>query len=797
MHFISKPRANLYFLLIAVFLISSCTTVKNYPAKPFAYNNKIIITNNIDVKQKKHLLEELNNYWDDSLQIKKQSKIGFFHTKIIDKPPVFDSVNLIRSVKFMENYLKTQGYYYSQIKFDTLLTKAKNQQRITTTVTIDLGKNITIDSVAFDLIDSNLQQLAKANSSSSLLVKGMPYTKQVISNELNRLTALYNRNGYYNFRRDDIYALVDTTDSKFLNLTTDPFELVKLLDEYNKSKMENPRWKVTIKQRKDSTGSSAKKFFIGHIYYYPQAKNFDLIDTTINRFWLHSHTIGNHTIKFDNEIIKLQPLVQYTFVKNGDAYNNTELFNTLNALSKLGVWKQVDAKFMVRDNDTLDLHIALVPEKKYGIENTEELSKNTGDLTAGNLIGLSTNFTFRNRNVWKQAIQSFTSLRAGIEFSPNESSNTLQTFFATAGQTYSFPKMLAHKPVSKLMNILPYNFMSKNEFKQSDKRTLFSVNTAYNDRLDLFRLRSVTGNFGYEFKKDNKVWLYSPVNIELYSLDKLSGLDSLFKQNPFLQLSFNTGNVIGVGLNFNFYQTYINKKHNNRLHYFRYGIEESGALLGLFTTLDDKVYRYAKLEVEYKEKTTFGSNEFAYKLFGGIGFNYSNSGEIGTTLPFFKQFFVGGPNSMRAWGLRQLGQGSSVFSDTSSSSFKDRFGDIRLEGNFEYRFKLLNTSFVKIGSALFADVGNVWNVKQNTTNPNSEFNIARFYKDLAIGIGTGLRFDFTIFLLRVDVAYKLKDPARQYNDGWISLKDASLIEYRNNGTQIRNMAVQLGIGLPF
>jgi hypothetical protein len=277
----------------------------------------------------------------------------------------------------------------------------------------------------------------------------------------------------------------------------------------------------------------------------------------------------------------------------------------------------------------------------------------------------------------------------------------------------------------------------------------------------------------------------------------LAGLDSLIKQNPFLQLSFNTGNVIGVGLNFSFYQTYINKRHSNRLHYFRYGIEESGLLAGMFTTLENKVYRYGKLEVEYKEKTSKLNSEFAYKLFGGLGVNYSNSSEIGTTLPFFKQFFVGGPNSMRAWGLRQLGQGSSILSDTSSSSFKDRFGDIRIEGNFEYRFNIFNASFVKIGSALFADVGNVWNLKKNDGNPNSEFNLSRFYKDVAIGVGTGLRLDFSIFLIRVDVAYKLKDPARQYNDGWINLKDASLIEYRTNGTEVRNFAVQLGIGLPF
>ena len=166
-------------------------------------------------------------------------------------------------------------------------------------------------------------------------------------------------------------------------------------------------------------------------------------------------------------------------------------------------------------------------------------------------------------------------------------------------------------------------------------------------------------------------------------------------------------------------------------------------------------------------------------------------------LPFFKQFFVGGPNSMRAWGLRQLGQGSSLLNDTSSSSFKDRFGDIKIEGNFEYRFNVYSSRVVKIGSALFADVGNVWNLKHNDANANSEFNFNRFYKDVAIAIGTGLRLDFTIFLVRLDVAYKLKDPAREYNDGWINLKTASLKEYRGNGVEVKNIGFQLGIGLPF
>jgi hypothetical protein len=231
----------------------------------------------------------------------------------------------------------------------------------------------------------------------------------------------------------------------------------------------------------------------------------------------------------------------------------------------------------------------------------------------------------------------------------------------------------------------------------TDKRTVVALNTSYSDRFDLFRLRSITASFGYEFKNDDKVWIYKPINIELYSLDELPGLKALIKQNPFLQLSFNTGNVIGQS--FTFSQSYINKKKQNRSHLFRLGLEESGLIAGLFPSVQDNVYRYGKIEVEYRESSKFFKSEFAYKVFGGFGFNYSKSNEIGNVLPFFKQFFVGGPNSMRAWGLRQLGQGSSLLYDTSTSSFRDRFGDIRLEANLEYRFQLYNGSFLKIGKS--------------------------------------------------------------------------------------------------
>lgn len=162
---------------------------------------------------------------------------------------------------------------------------------------------------------------------------------------------------------------------------------------------------------------------------------------------------------------------------------------------------------------------------------------------------------------------------------------------------------------------------------------------------------------------------------------------------------------------------------------------------------------------------------------------------------------------MRAWGLRLLGQGSSLVSDTSST-FRDRYGDLQIEANFEYRYPIAHFSAVDIKGAFFADAGNIWNAVKDTNNPGGEFNIKRFYtwKDVGIGVGTGLRFDFSYFLVRIDFGIKLKDPARLENDGWLSIRNFTwlnkeYIRYDADGNLVSpkrtNYAVQLGIGLPF
>ena len=142
---------------------------------------------------------------------------------------------------------------------------------------------------------------------------------------------------------------------------------------------------------------------------------------------------------------------------------------------------------------------------------------------------------------------------------------------------------------------------------------------------------------------------------------------------------------------------------------------------------------------------------------------------------------------MRAWAVRRLGLGSS---DRYEAEDLDRFGDMKLEGNAEFRFNLGTIWGIKLKSALFTDMGNIWakaiDEATNTKLDSTEFKLSRLYTDLAIGTGTSLRFDFDFFLIRLDWSYQIKNPIyAKENDGWF------------HKLQIKDGQFQLGIGYPF
>lgn len=771
-------------------LLASCTVVKNYPKNtPFVFKNKINVTGDISKEEKKRLETELYSYWYDSLKVNSITQFGV--RTVIKNPNVFDSADINRSIVFMNSFLTSQGYYNSEINpLPPVIDTIKDQYRTSVQMNISVNKSLKIDSVFYDsLVTPELRKLAVENKDKSLLIKNKPFTQAVVSSELDRLVALFRKNGYYRFTRENLFAEVDTTDKSLLELTLDPFEQARKISESIAKRKANPTINITIKQNKAADTSSFKKFFIGKIFYYPQTLINQPLDSLTTRKFQLVTTQREFTLKQETPMVVMRPLREHTYMKEGAIYNEESYYKTINAFTQLGPWSQVDVRAIPRPDSSniLDLHFFLTPNSKYSFGYDFEVSRNSGSIYSSNLLGITNVLTLRNRNLWKQAIQSSTNIRAGVELGFSDTT-FLQTIQASFSQTYSIPRFITPWRIKRVKEL-------------DDYKTVINVNGSYTDRRNFFRLRSAVASWGYEWKKNNHVWLYKPLNIELYSLDTLTGLREAFKTNPFLRTAFNTGYVISQNITYTI--TFQNPNRPNVTNNLRVSGEEAGAVTGRFKGLNNKVYQYLKLESEFSQVTQWRKTSFAYRVFGGIGYNYSNDPIIGQSLPFFKQFAAGGPYSMRAWGLRQLGLGSSLVSDTSTG-FRDRFGDIQLEGDFEYRFPITTIGGVKVNSALFADMGNVWNLKNNIENPQSKLTLDRFWHDIAIGAGTGLRFDFNYFLIRLDFAYKVKDPARLSNNGWMSIRD---FEWRNrefdkkysNGKELKrnNFAIQLGIGLPF
>jgi hypothetical protein len=779
-----------FYLLGLLFLLNACADIKKalvheYPKQTaFVYDNKIILKGAENKKILHQLNAELSNYWDDSIKAKRIRQFGIFSTLV--NPTKFQADKVDHTIHYMQSYLATRGYHHPQltpiIKNDTV----RDEWRVRLTMEVQLNKKTIIDTVTYVLNDPILQKIAKANSQAAYIKKGSAYSNESINNELDRLVELFRSNGYYYFTKEKIFAEVDTIDQALMQLNLDPLGQMEQVKKVGKKEDENPSWKVSF-QLRNTNNNNTKQYPIGQQIFYSDLALTDNPDSILVQGLVNKEATSLVVHQFNKPKFKTHLFEEQSIIRKGDLFNESMFYQTLNNFSSLGAWQQIDARTSLQ-HDSVYLHYFLLPALRHSYSIDLEGSRNTAQLGAGNLLGLSTNFTYRDRNVQKKSIPSVTSLRTGIELNINNDGQDLtQTLLWNVSHSYSFPNLL-----------IP--FVPKKQSYRQNVRSNFSLNNSYIDRLNYYQLKSFTTNWGYEWKETKKgsehIWIYKPINIELYQLKKFGKLDSLLISNPFLRSSFNEGNVISQTVNF--IHAGPSKQNARNNNYFRIGMEEAGGLLGMSTNLQDQIYRYLKLELEFRKLYKFDYTEFAFRFMGGWGNNYSNNAKLGGQLPFFKQFTAGGPYSMRAWGLRQLGLGSSTFYDTTSTSQNfDRFGDIQLETNFEYRFPLFQFGSYKMGSALFTDIGNIWNSRSTEQDPAAAFKLDKLYKDLAIGVGTGLRFDFNYFIVRIDYAIKLKDPTRTTNEGWLDIQKMKWSEIKQNGLKVNNYAWQFGIGLPF
>lgn len=762
----SFPAVVLWLMAASVILLFSCTVPRKYQAnKPFVFRTNIAVQGSVEGEDRTDLELRLANQLDDSLKVRVVSFAGIRRTLV--KPAVFDTNYANRSVLFMNALLNSMGYYQAQISWDSTLRIIGKQQRVTVNFTVVPGKNLKMDSVGFALTDTALQQLAVGSSKASLLKKGDSYSQQIVAAELDRLVEVFKDNGYFKVSREDVYAEVDTVIAALINPTLDPFEQIRLLNELRKRR-EHPTIHVVIKQRIKENDVPLKKYYIRQVHIHPDLRLYE--DASPAR----SDSVEIRSVKVISQTDAFKPgfLVRNSSLFPGQLFRQKNYYKTVNAFSQLGAWQQVNVELFANDSlGVIDADINLYPAKKQSLVIDLEATRNsgnTGDVIAvSNLFGVGVNVGLSNRNLARESIRSTTNARGGVELGTK--TNLIQTLQGSLSQNIYFPRFL-----------LPFKI--RHEEKLNAARTILNINTSYTDRRDFFSLGSVSSSIGYEWSRRNKVLYYSPLTVELFRLGITDSLERLFDKVPNLSFSFNNGLVITQNFIFKSIVT-----RGNRITSLKMGLEESGGIFGLIKSLDRRgnLYRYIKSDIEYRHRIVRKKTDWAFRLYGGIGLPYGkqSDGKIETGLPIYKSFFAGGPNSMRAWQVRRLGPGSS-----DSLQQYDRFGDISLEGNIEYRFNLVSIGTMKVKSALFTDVGNIWN-RSTFNNPNlknTEFKLGRLYRDIAVAAGTSLRFDFNYFLVRFDWAYKIKNPVySEKQAGWFQ------------SVKLNRGQFQLGIGYPF
>jgi outer membrane protein insertion porin family len=769
---ISIPR---YLKIVLVFSLigSSCIIPRKYQKnKPFVTKNTIEVKGgNFTNDERISLKQRLNAQLGDSSKIRVVDK--YFIRHIYTRPPAYDSASAGQSARNMRASMLHIGYYNSTAGYKADTVRRHGQQRVHVLYTVVTGKPTLIDTISYILYKPDLQQLAMQNLDKSLLKAGKPVTKAAIVGEMSRLVDLYHNNGYYKFTSEELKVRGDTTTAALTTISDDIFEQLRLLAEAQKAK-DSPVIKLAVVLNPPSDSSRIRKFYIGNIYILPDYQPGDnLTDPTLTQ-----RATRNYILLYHKKLFKTGFLTRNIYIRKGDMYTQDNFTKTINSLTQAGVWQSVNIQIVERKDsiDKIDLVVQLIPGKKYGFEASIETSysanSNANNATvanAGNLLGVSGNVSILNRNFRKEGIKMTNAVRAGVELNLTADSSNNKNLINSNELTYSNSIIIPRF-------VWPFNKVDRRRFLSSE--TFFNSSLSYIKRFNLFDLQSFNFATGYEWtkqsrqplKRPNRQWVWKPINFEFNRLyNRTAIFDSTLNANPFLKYSFNTALVAGLGLGSLGYKiVYTNPKFTNRQHSLNVNVEESGLILGRFNVLKNYLRQFVKTDVEYIYSVSHPKSAVVMRLFGGVGVPFKKD----TTLPFFKQYFGGGSNSMRAWPVRGIGRGSQPLNPFGSTTFNDRTGDIQLEGNFEYRYDIAQIipNSLTLKGALFIDAGNIWNFRNSKPGggtDSSQFQFKNLYRELGIAAGTGFRLDFNYFVLRLDLGFRFKRPELSYiNNGW-------------------------------
>jgi outer membrane protein assembly factor BamA len=623
--------------------------------------------------------------------------------------------------------------------------------------TSHIHQPFTVKELNYTVSDSSLSRIILSEKEKSLIKPGEDYNLGKLKNERNRIDNLLKNNGYFYFDPDFLLFKADTSESD-----------------------KTVVFRLTLK---DSVPQKALTVYrINHVYI-DQA--YSLNERAITRV---KDTIpyGDYLFlgKERQSFIRPSVITRSVFLRKKDVYARKNHTTTLNRLMSMGNFKFVSVKFT--DSDTiapgfLDVTILMTAIPKYAFKaEMDVVSK------SNNYSGPRANVSVLDRNAFKGAELLNFSLAGSWETQLSGKNKNLQSYSLNPKIELIFPRFIVPFKMKRTSSI----FLPK---------TRLSLSYDYLKRGNYFDMRSLQFIYGFKWKEDiRKEHELNPVNVSYTAVGhKSDAFIELLESNPFLKKSYEDQFIAGAGYIFTFNEQVLPDKTVQT--YFQLTSEVAGNTFSLANIMAGKKIssespaliagssysQFARLSLDGRGYYNFpDKNKFALRLYAGLALPYGNS----STLPYIKQFFSGGPNSIRAFSINSVGPG--IYNqNTDSLGFLRLGGDVKLEFNAEYRFGIYR--FLK--GAIFTDAGNVWLLKSNPSTMGSPFSFSGFANEIAVGAGFGLRIDVSFFLLRFDLAMPLRKPWLEKNDRWVMDK----INFASPSWRSENLILNVAIGYPF
>lgn len=762
--------------ILAVIVLAACSTTKHLPEGETLYLGlkKVNIVNEDKSPAAENALEEVNG----AISIAPNNAIfvnpnvrfpipfglwiynrferyekGFGHwifKKLAANPVLISTVNPDTRVKVATNLLRDYGYFNGKVTYQ--VDSTRNPRAVKLSYDINMGKPYFIDTLEYRGFSAYADSLIRANLSGRLVNKGDHFNVVTLNSERDRIIDLLRNYGYYYARSEFITFYADT--------------------------LKNPGHVCIRMQPKNNLPPEASRtYFLGNTTVRLTGYNGEEPTDSIR--------LRDFTIHYAGK----KPGLRFGVLRNRFIYRKGEQYSlrrqnyTQEALSRLGVFKYNEFQYVPRGKDTLDINVNSLFDLPYDSElELNATMKSTKQTGPGAIFKLS------RKNFLRMGASLSLELNGSYEWQTsstvNREKSVMNSYELGAALTLDFPRIIL--PWIK-NRIDPFRFPSHTNFK---------IYIDQVNRARYFRMLSFGGSVSYSFQPSRSMkHTVTPLHLAFNRLQhRTAAFDSVATANPMLFRSLDDQFIPSVTYTFTFDDSWKQKRVQ---WWWENSISSAGNITSLIyqafgkkLSQRDKKFlgtpfaQYLKYTTELRPLIKFDDrNHLAMRFMAGVIWAYGNK----TVAPYSEQFYVGGANSIRAFSIRSIGPGRFHPAETSRFSYVDETGDIKLEANLEYRFRIIGNLFGgSLNGATFLDAGNVWLMRSDSSRPGAQFTFKKFFDSIALGSGVGIRYDLSFLVLRLDWGIALHVPYETGKSGYYNIP-----RFKDG------MGVHFAIGYPF